>query len=144
MFACTLGNWKAKMYWNSLTNIRHYLAHHCYFKKIGFLHLMLTQYLIESCLNCNMNLKNWCQFHNIFENISLICTFLYVRKLLGQKTQNNLCARQSIGGGGHCAMKPSVIRKQKNPELLKLPSQNSLSEQLKFVVKHWPLITADL
>ena len=70
MFAGTLGHWKAKMCSNSLTQTLHNLAHQCYLKKIVFLYSIWTQYLIELCLNCNLNYIKYCQCHTIFENIS--------------------------------------------------------------------------
>ena len=42
------------------------------FQKIGFLYYKLTQYLMESCSNIQVNGKKKIFFHNIFENPSFL------------------------------------------------------------------------
>ena len=44
----------------------------------------------------------------------------------------------------HCAINPSVLLKQENPDFLQFPRQNSSSGQLKTVGRCWPLLATGI
>ena len=50
----------------------------------------------------------------------------------------------TLAGQEHCAINPSVLLKQENPNFLQFPRQNSSSGQLKTVGRCWPLLATGI
>ena len=84
------------MCWNSLANTWPNQAQQCNFKKMFFLYCILTQYLIESPLPDNTNFEKKNVNITPISKSTWIFISQIIMKVLGQKTQNNLCSRQII------------------------------------------------
>ena len=84
-----------------------------YNTKLIFLEYKLTQYLNESCQNCNIKCIYFLFFLNNFENPTLFCISISIMKLLNPKTQNNFCSSQIIEQGIQKVTMYNVVQNEK-------------------------------